>query len=57
VTQEHEARKAELVKSFERDMWNFLATTLDPEQLTMLDQIEKEPIGVARASHKKRRNK
>jgi hypothetical protein len=58
MTQEHEERKAVLVKAFERDMWNFLATALDPQQLIMMEQIEKEPVsGIARAFHKKRKSK
>ena len=58
MTQEHEERKAVMVKAFERDMWNFLATALDPQQLSMLEQIEKEPVsGIARAFHKKRKSK
>ena len=54
MTQEYEARKTALVKSFEMDMWNFIATTLDPEQIERLEFIEKNPVsGVARIRHKK----
>jgi len=54
MTQEYEARKAAMVKSFETEMWNFIATTLEPEQLERLEFIEKNPVsGVARIRHKK----
>jgi hypothetical protein len=56
MTQEYEARKAALVKSFETEMWNFIATTLEPEQIERLEFIEKNPVsGVARVAHKKKK--